>query len=124
MSAASLVITRDEFRHALADNYMMLARAVVALAVVDLVALRHRKTMRAHLWRWYMFEHNKPKVSHKEFSRWCNQQESAVKSFLSEGGRDVAVMADCLHYVRLAETSRLPYRRLRNAMQRNRRRCS
>lgn len=105
----------DEFQRALAENYVKLARAVVALAAIDLIACRYRMTALKYIRRWYTSEHGHV-VTDDGLREWCNKQEQHIRQYLANDGGELARWLGCYHYVRLASQSRLSGKRLRTAM--------
>jgi len=106
----------EEDRRALADNYAMLARAVIAQAAVDLVACRRWRAMREYLWRWYCLESRKRDID--EMKTWRRLKQLEIEEFFSNGGGELARAVDCYHYVVLARRGRVSYKRLRRLSKR------
>jgi hypothetical protein len=112
----------DEDRRALADNYAMLARAVVALAVADFVACRHPASMREYMARWIREEHPYGDARVDALS-WRTRQKSELLEFFRNGGGELARAAGCYHYVRLAlARHRISQHRLRDVSKRKNKR--
>jgi hypothetical protein len=103
----------DESQRALADNYAMLARAVIAQAAVDLIACRYPRSMREYLSRWYRLEFKRRADVDDDMQAWLRRKQSELEEFFSNGGGELARAVDCYHYVVLARRGHVSYKRLR-----------
>jgi hypothetical protein len=99
----------DSVRRALTDNYVQLARAVVAQAALELAVCRNPNGARKHLTALYRALHrsrrNIPKDA--ELDAWAARRARQLTQFFKDCGEDIAIAADCHHYFRLAVSCHL-----------------
>ena len=106
----------DEY--ATVDNYINLARAVIALAASDFVATKRPKAMREYIkrWQYYQSPGNRPKnFTQNQIKVWCNSARVELLEFFAGGGGQLAYAAGCYHYIRLATRGRVTHKVLRAA---------
>lgn len=93
---------QHDLDQALTENYLALARAVIALAATDYVATTHHQVMRSHVVRWLRDENHRRVVSDEFAQAWLKNERIRVGAFLRDGGGDLARMAECYQYVKWA----------------------
>ncbi len=85
----------------LTDNYMRLARAVIAQACLDYLALRYPVTALPYLRVWYWEECGAAKGAGTDPpGAWLDGERYALSDFLNDGGGDLAQAAECYQYIR------------------------
>lgn len=99
--------------------FEMLARSIIALAAVDLVATKHPKLMDHHVNRWLNTECHGNVPRNMRHDEWLKTKRAELLEFFQNGGGELAKAANVEHYHRWALKREISRSAAANAMQKS-----